>query len=183
MSLLFNLSGVWWRRIAQSLVGLLLTTVAIGSLYQIISLSRDRRTHPMPGLLVDVGGYKMHICCVGHGSPAVILDSGLGDSFISWKNVQPQTAEFVRVCSFDRAGMGYSESSPRARTSVVFAEELHQVLHNAGIAPPYILVGDSMPAFNVRLNVSLFDSVQMMRNGRGRIQTIPPGWQCSNSIK
>jgi pimeloyl-ACP methyl ester carboxylesterase len=100
----------------------------------------------------------MHIYCTGHGSPAVILDSGLGDSFISWQIVQPQIASFVRVCSYDRAGMGYSEASPRPRTSIVFAEELHQLLHNAGIAPPYILVGHSMAAYNIRLYASLFKS-------------------------
>jgi pimeloyl-ACP methyl ester carboxylesterase len=112
----------------------------------------------MPGRLVDVGGYKMHIYCTGQGSPAVILDSGLGDSFISWQRVQPQIASFVRVCSYDRAGMGYSEASPRPRTSIVFAEELHQLLHNAGIAQPYILAGHSMAAYNIRLYASLFKS-------------------------
>jgi pimeloyl-ACP methyl ester carboxylesterase len=133
-------------------------TIAIGGLYQTVSLFRERRAFPMPGRLVDVSGYKMHIYCTGHGSPAVILDSGLGDSFISWQNVQPQIASFVRVCSYDRAGMGYSEASPRPRTSIVFAEELHQLLHNAGIAPPYIFVGHSMAAFNIRLYASLFKS-------------------------
>jgi pimeloyl-ACP methyl ester carboxylesterase len=133
-------------------------TIAIGGLYQTVSLFRERSAFPMPGRLVGVGGYKMHIYCTGQGSPAVILDSGLGDSFISWQNVQPQIARFVRVCSDDRAGMGYSEESPRPRTSIVFAEELHQLLHNAGIAPPYIFVGHSMAAYNIRLYASLFKS-------------------------
>jgi pimeloyl-ACP methyl ester carboxylesterase len=149
---------VSWRRTIQGIAALFLMTIAIGGLYQTVSLFRERRAFPMPGRLVDVGGYKMHIYCTGHGSPAVILDSGLGDSFISWQNVQPQIASFVRVCSYDRAGMGYSEASPRPRTSVVFAEELHQLLHNAGIAPPYILVGHSMAAYNIRLYASLFKS-------------------------
>lgn len=109
----------------------------------------------MPGRLVHVGGYKMHIHSTGQGTPTVILDSGVGDSFLSWQNVQPQIANSVRVCSYDRAGMGYSETSPRPRTSIMFAEELHQLLHNAGIAPPYILVGHSMAAYNVRLYASL----------------------------
>ena len=100
---LFHVS---WRRTVQGIAALFLTTIAIGTLYQTVSLFHERRASPMPGRLVDVGGYKMHIYCTGQGSPAVILDSGLGDSFISWQNVQPQIASFVRVCSYDRAGLG-----------------------------------------------------------------------------
>ena len=112
----------------------------------------------MPGKLVDVGGYKMHINCTGQGTPTVILDSGLGDSYISWHKVQPQIAQFVRVCSYDRAGLGYSDSSPRPRTSKDSTEELHTLLHNAGISAPSVLVGHSMGGFDVRLYASLFRS-------------------------
>lgn len=131
---------------------------AAGFLYENISESRDRRFNPVPGRLVDVGGYRMHIYCVGHGSPAVILDSGLGDSYISWRKVQPQIGQFTRVCSYDRAGLGYSDSSPHPRTSKVMAEELHTFLHNSGVSPPYILVGHSMGGFDVRLYASLYRS-------------------------
>jgi pimeloyl-ACP methyl ester carboxylesterase len=112
----------------------------------------------MPGKLVDIGGYKMHINCTGQGTPTVILDSGLGDSYISWHKVQPQIAQFVRVCSYDRAGLGYSDSSPRPRTSKDSTEELHTLLHNAGISAPSVLVGHSMGGFDVRLYASLFRS-------------------------
>ena len=158
MSFRFPLFRVSWRRTIQGIGTLFLTTIAIGGLYQTVCLFRERSAFPMPGRLVDVGGYKMHIYCTGQGSPAVILDSGLGDSFISWQSVQPQISSFVRVCSYDRAGMGYSEASPRPRTSYVFAEELHQLLHNAGIAPPHIFAGHSMAAYNIRLYASLFKS-------------------------
>jgi pimeloyl-ACP methyl ester carboxylesterase len=127
-----------------------------GAIYQSTSAARDRRDHPMPGQLIDVGGRKMHIDCMGRGTPAVILDSGLGDSYISWRKVQPQIAQFTRVCSYDRAGVGYSDSSPRPRTSKVIAEELHALLHNAGISPPYVLVGHSMGGYNVRLYANLY---------------------------
>jgi len=113
--------------------------------------TRDRRFHPMPGQLVDVGGYQMHIDCTGRGSPTVILDSGLGGGYADWYKVQPKIAQFARVCSYDRAGIGYSESSPHSRTSKVIAEELHTLLHNAGVLPPYILACHSMGGFDVRL--------------------------------
>jgi pimeloyl-ACP methyl ester carboxylesterase len=72
--------------------------------------------------------------------------------------VQPQIAQFVRVCSYDRAGLGYSDSSPRPRTSKDSTEELHTLLHNAGISAPSVLVGHSMGGFDVRLYASLFRS-------------------------
>jgi pimeloyl-ACP methyl ester carboxylesterase len=129
---------------------------AAGALYQSLASALDRRAHPMRGQLVDIGRYKMHIYCVGRGTPTVILDSGLGDSFISWQKVQPQIAHFTRVCSYDRSGLGYSESSPRPRTSQDFTEELHTLLHNAGISAPYVLVGHSMGGFDVRLYANLY---------------------------
>ncbi len=110
----------------------------------------------MPGELVDVGGYKMHINCTGQGSPTVILDSGLGDPFNVWFKVQPQISQFVRVCSYDRAGLGYSDSGPHPPLSKDIAEELHALLHNAGIPAPVILVGHSMGGLNVRLYASLY---------------------------
>jgi pimeloyl-ACP methyl ester carboxylesterase len=112
----------------------------------------------MPGRLVDVGWGHMHIACTGDAGPTVILDSGLGDSFIEWKKVQEGVSEFAQVCSYDRAGMGYSDSSPGPRDSTVFAQELHDLLHRAGLTPPYILVGHSMAAFDIRLYQSLYQS-------------------------
>ena len=151
-----TISPSWLRRVVRLLIVVIVLAVAAGVLYENISETRDRRFHPMLGQRVDVGGYKMHIHCVGQGSPTVILDSGLGDSYFSWHKVQPQIAKFTRVCSYDRAGMGYSDSSPRARTSEVIAEELHRLLQSAAVAPPYILVAHSMGGFDVRLFASLY---------------------------
>jgi pimeloyl-ACP methyl ester carboxylesterase len=149
---------VWLRRVAYSIAALIITAPASGAVYQQILLASERRANPMPGQLIDVGGYRMHIYCAGQGSPPVILDSGQGDSYISWRKVQPEIAKFVLVCSYDRAGLGYSEPSPRPRTSRAFAEELHELLSAAGVAPPYILVGHSFGGFNVRLFASRYRS-------------------------
>ena len=146
----------WLRRIFVGLFTVAIVLAAVGASYQSLSAARDHRAHPMPGQLVDIGGYRMHIHCTGQGTPTVVLDSGLGDSYISWHKVQPQIAQFTRVCSYDRAGLGYSDSSPRPRTSKDIAEELHTLLHNAGIPPPYILVGHSMGGYDVRLYASLY---------------------------
>jgi len=151
-------SSRWASRIIIGLAVVAILLAAAGAAYQSLASALDRRSHPMPGQLVDVGGYKMHIDCAGQGTPAVILESGLGDSLFSWQKVQPKIAQFTRVCSYDRAGLGYSDSSPRPRTSKDFAEELHALLHNAGIPAPYVLVGHSMGGFDVRLYTNFYRS-------------------------
>jgi len=135
---------------------LILVLAVAGFLYENISESRDRRFNPPAGRRFDVGGYKMHMDCAGEGSPTVILESGLGDTYVSWRKVQPPISKFVQVCSYDRAGLGYSDPSPHARTSKVIAEELHALLQAAHIAPPYVLVGHSMGGYDVRLFASLY---------------------------
>ena len=129
---------------------------AAGFLYENISEARDRRFNPRAGKLVDVDGRIMHIDCMGDGSPTVILDSGLGDSYLSWHKVQPEIAKFTRVCSYDRAGLGYSEPSSQPRTSKVIAEELHALLQAASISPPCVMVGHSMGGYDVRVYTSMY---------------------------
>jgi pimeloyl-ACP methyl ester carboxylesterase len=148
----------WFRRILFGVLLFVLALAAAGFLYENISEARDRRFNPMPGRLVDVGGRKMHIDCSGEGAPVVVLDSGLGDTYISWRKVQPEIAKVTRVCSYDRAGLGYSDPSSQPRTSRVIAEELHALLRTANVAPPYVLVGHSMGGFDVRLYASLYRS-------------------------
>jgi len=146
----------WLRRILGGLLVLALVLVAAGFIYENIAESRDQRFNPMAGRRFDVGGYKVHLYCKGEGSPTVILESGLGDTYASWGKVQPQIAKYTRVCSYDRAGLGFSDSSPRPRTSKVIAEELHALLEAARITPPYVLVGHSLGGFDVRLYASLY---------------------------
>jgi len=148
----------WLRRIARVAIAIGLALAAAGVIYENISEARDRRFNPMPGRLVDVGERKMHIYCAGQGSPTVILESGLGDSYISWRKVQPQISKFTRVCSYDRAGLGYSDPSSGPRTSKVIAEQLHALLRAASVPVPYVLVGHSMGGFDVRLFTSLYRS-------------------------
>ena len=150
------------RKPRNVLVGVIVAVVSLlflaGSLYQSLSERRDLHAHPIPGQLVDVGPYEMHIYCIGSGSPAVILDSGMGDTYVSWQKVQPQIARFTQVCSYDRAGIGFSYYTRHPSTSKDFAQELHILLHNAGVPPPYVLVGHSMGGFDVRLFATLYRS-------------------------
>jgi pimeloyl-ACP methyl ester carboxylesterase len=142
------------RRIALGL-GVVLALIAglalAGAAYEAIAAHGDAQAYPAPGQLVDVGGYSLHIQCVGTGTPTVVLDAGLGGTSLDWNLVQTQIGQTTRVCAYDRAGMGWSESGPTPRTPAQIAGELHTLLGNAGIAGPYILVGHSLAGKNVRM--------------------------------
>ena len=101
--------------------------------------------------MVVVGGHRLHIDCVGQGSPTVILESGLGTMSVDWANVQPEVAKTTRVCAYDRAGTGWSEPGPEPRDPQQIARELHTLLGNAGIDGPYVLVGQSFGGLYVRM--------------------------------
>ena len=112
-----------------------------------------------PGRLVDVGGgdgINMHIYCTGEGSPAVVLDAGLNGGTMSWAKVQEQVSNHTRVCSYDRAGMSWSEPGPKPRTYMRIADELHALLQAAGEEGPYVLVGHSVGAHTVRFFVQKY---------------------------
>lgn len=109
----------------------------------------DSDLPPAPGELIDVGGYSLHLYCTGEGGPAVILDAGLGDWSINMANLQEQIAEFTQVCTYDRAGYGWSDEGPEPRTSQQIVDELAALLENGEVEPPYILAGHSFGGVNV----------------------------------
>jgi len=162
-------------------VGCLLTVVAvlfllIGGLavYQAVATAKDQRTFPPPGQLVDVGGYQMHIFCAGEGSPTVILDALFPGTVSNWGWVQPEIARTTRVCAYDRAGLGWSEPGPEPRDAQQAATELNNLLANAGITGPYILVGHSLGGLSTRMFANLYpDQVAGMVLVEG---TNPDSW-------
>jgi pimeloyl-ACP methyl ester carboxylesterase len=129
----------------------LLILAIAGAIYEPLAEAADAKAYPPPGKMVAVGGYRLHINCSGIGSPTVVIESGWGDSSASWGWVQPDVARTTRVCSYDRAGMGWSEASPQPRTAREFAKELHTLLVNANEPGPYVLVGHSLGGYTVRV--------------------------------
>ena len=121
----------------------------IGYIYEPIAEARDAKAYPPPGQMVDMGGYRLHINCTGKGSPTVVIESGWGDMSATWGWVQPEVAKTTRVCTYDRAGMGWSEASPQPRTAREYAQELHTLLEKANEHGPYVLVGHSMGGFTM----------------------------------
>lgn len=141
----------WTIRILVGLCGLVVGAAVTGVTYQWLVTRRDLARTPPPGQLVDIGGYRLHAWCTGDGAPAVILDTGLGGTTADWGLVQPEVARFTRVCSYDRAGMGYSDPGPSPRTARRDASELAELLSHGGFTGPVVLVGASIAGFNVRV--------------------------------
>ncbi len=104
-----------------------------------------------PGKLYDVGGYRLHLHCTGEGSPAVVLISGAGDFSFDWSLTRPGLSRFARVCSYDRAGLAWSDPGPVPRTMRQDAYELHALLAAARVRSPYVLVGHSIGGLIARV--------------------------------
>ena len=124
--------------------------VLAGVLYQAIGIARDRRRFAPPGALVSVGTHRLHYRCQGTGTPAVILEAGIAASSVTWSRVQPEMARETRVCSYDRAGLSWSEPAGSARSMAALVSELRTLLRAAEIEPPYVLVGHSFGALIIR---------------------------------
>ena len=141
-------------RAVRVLVGVVALALALGIVLGIAcaaAKSNLRRQYPAPGQLVEVGSSKMHLNCMGHGTPTVILEAGLDDFSIFWVLVQAKVAEFTRVCAYDRAGLGWSESSDSPRTIGNMVSELHSLLAAAKIEKPFVLAGHSFGGALVRI--------------------------------
>jgi pimeloyl-ACP methyl ester carboxylesterase len=125
-------------------------------------VAQDQATSPPfppPGKLIDVGGWRLHLNCTGEArasQPTVILEAGVGDFSVEWSLVQPGVAKFARVCSYDRAGDGWSELGPHPRTLRQIVYELHTLLDKGGVKAPIVLVGHSYGGWLVRLYAATY---------------------------
>jgi pimeloyl-ACP methyl ester carboxylesterase len=125
-----------------------------GAFYQYVATKLDERKFPVIGTMVGIGGYKLHMLDSGIAAkdkPTIVLEAGLGGNFLSFSLVAPEIAKFARVISYDRAGQGWSDASLLPRTAENIVQDLHAMLHNANVEPPYILVGHSFGGVVVRL--------------------------------
>lgn len=135
----------WTKRAAIALAILAMALVLIGTVYEQLARNQAAKDFPAPGRLVDIGGRQIHLNCEGQGTPLVVLEAGADTSGSAlWQPVQEQVARFTRVCSYDRAGIMWSDPVKGQRNGLAIAEDLHKVLRAANEKPPYILVGASM---------------------------------------
>lgn len=135
---------------------LLLGLMLIGPIYESKAEAADAQAYPPPGQMVDIGGYRLHINCSGTGNPTVVIDAGWGDFSTSWTGVQQEAAKTTQVCTYDRAGSGWSDPGPLPRNALQYAKELHSLLHNANLPGPYVLAGHSMGGIPVRVFTDLY---------------------------
>lgn len=149
-------ASIWLVRGCLTLLALPVVLAIAGATYQSISGALDQRNYPPPGTLVDVGGYRLHLLCMGEGSPTVILDAANQGTVSNWIWIQPALAETTRVCAYDRAGLGWSDLSPEPQDTPQNSEALHTLLTNAKVPGPYVLVGHSLGALYVRMYADMY---------------------------
>jgi alpha-beta hydrolase superfamily lysophospholipase len=122
------------------------TLLIIGVAFQVLASWIDEKRFPPPRRVVDIGSCKLHLNRQGSEQPVVVLEAGIAATSISWALVQSHLAEFCTMCSYDRAGLGWSErrldrSSPCALEQML--EELDALLRIGGYVAPFIFVGHS----------------------------------------
>jgi pimeloyl-ACP methyl ester carboxylesterase len=146
----FNFIMASWQWNVGFAFVVVLFVLLSGFFYERIGERREANRHPAPGRLVSVGDHKLHLLCKGSAAPTVVIETGAGEASHFWWPVQDQIAEFAIVCTYDRAGYGWSEATRAGRTIDDRGEELHTLLANAGIPGPYVLVAHSYGGLVVR---------------------------------
>lgn len=152
-SLLFLL-----RRVALGLIATLVVVICAGSIFQVFASERDVPMFPPPGRLVDVDGVRLHLRCSGEtkGGPTVILENGLTAISSLWFRIQSELEQEVHVCTYDRAGIGWSDMTSRPRDPASVARQLHTLLANAEIGGPYVMAGHSIGAIYAQAFQALY---------------------------
>ena len=134
------------RRAGTLMVAVTLFVVLAGTTYQGVATALERRQFRHPGRLIDVGGHQLHIYCTGEGSPTVILEAGAASMSAAWGGIQSRIARSTRVCSYDRAGLGWSEAGDRPFTPSGAADDLAALLNASKEQGPLIVVGRGLGA-------------------------------------
>ena len=142
------------RRALLFLTALIVLGLAVGAIYQAISVRREAGRYPAPGKFADVGGRKIHYLCLGEQRrdvPTVIVEpSGFGNS-LSAAQFRTSLSSYTRVCSYDRVGTGWSDPGPAVTSPAFLVSDLEHLLDSAAIAPPYVFVTSSIGGFTTEL--------------------------------
>jgi pimeloyl-ACP methyl ester carboxylesterase len=120
-----------------------------GAFYQFVGARRSARRYAPPGAMISIDGQRLHVSCAGTGQPAVLFESGIAASSLSWARVLPEVAAFTRACAYDRAGLGWSAPCRAPRTVSRMLRELQGIAANRAAAGSVVLVGHSFGALLV----------------------------------
>jgi pimeloyl-ACP methyl ester carboxylesterase len=144
------------RRIAVTSAAAVTILILAGATYQGAATALERRQFPHPGELVDIGDRQLHIYCTGEGSPTVVLEAPAAGMSAAWGWVQPAVAKTTRVCSYDRAGLGWSEAGGSQYDPMAVPQHLHTLLERSGEQPPYVVVGHGLGAAFAKMYASRY---------------------------
>jgi pimeloyl-ACP methyl ester carboxylesterase len=144
------------RWIGSGLAVLVLVLAIGGAAWNWLANLYYRHHYPVPGKMYTVNGFPMHMYCTGSGSPTLVLESGLGDDWTVWAKVQPTLSKTTQVCSYDRAGMGWSDEQSKDHDANTLADQLHALLPVVGIHKPIILMGHSIAGIYLRAYVARY---------------------------
>lgn len=170
------------RRVVKTVCAALFVLLLAGVTYQGVATALERRAFHYPGRLVPVGDHQLHIHCTGRGTPTVVLEAPAFGFSASWSLVQSALSGTTRVCSYDRAGLGWSEGREGAFAPESVAVELQTLLAGAGERPPYVLVGDELGAAFARLFAARYphDTVALVEadvlHAEGQPPASPSPW-------
>jgi pimeloyl-ACP methyl ester carboxylesterase len=144
------------RHLAFAVAGLATFIVLAGVTYQSVATALERRQFPYPGRLVDVGDHQLHIHCTGAGAPTVVLEAPAAGISVGWAWVQNDLAMTTRVCSYDRAGLGWSEAADGEYRATRIPVELHTLLERAHERGPFVIAGHELGASFARMYASRY---------------------------
>lgn len=182
------------KYIALSFLGLLIVGAIAGSIYEHTARKSALKQFPPPGEMISVGSHKLHLDCRGkaeEGAPTILLEAGLdpmGGSIL-YSGLIDSIASFGRVCTYDRAGIAWSEIGPGPRVADKLVDELHELMSQSNEQVPYLLVAWSMGGpyarlyakryFNEMAGLVLIDSShpeQFERLPANENFRLPPTW-------
>ena len=141
------------RKVARAAVAFAISCLlffVVLSLWNLAVIRWQRAHVPIFGQIYVVNGRQMHISCSGAGKFTVIIEAGAGADSLSWQGIQNHLNSFTRVCTYDRAGHGWSQPRSGRQDAEEIARELHALLGQAGVHPPLVLMGHSAGGLFVR---------------------------------
>lgn len=172
-----------FARLWAPIAGLCVLLLLAPALVNLAMVKWEHARNPVPGALYDVDGAQMHIDCTGSGSPTVVFEHAASASYMLWRKVQPEVSQVTRVCSYDRAGHGWSTTREEPRDAKTIVRELHSLLDQAGVKRPFIYVGHSVGGLYVREYAKEYpdelDGVALLEASSPQQIDELPGWRKS----
>ena len=172
-----------FARLWAPIAGLCVLLLLAPALVNLAMVKWEHARNPVPGAFYNVDGAQMHINCTGSGSPTVVLEHAATSSYLLWRKVQPELSQITRVCSYDRAGHGWSSTREGPRDAKTIVHELHSLLDQAGVQRPFIYVGHSAGGLYVREYAKDYpnelDGVALLEASSPKQIDELPGWRKS----